>query len=64
MVDDQESDEGDETVDATERDRQEGTADTNIYECNECGNRVEAEHQPETCPECGGDMIDISVSRE
>jgi rubrerythrin len=34
------------------------------YECVECGHRVEADHRPETCPECGGEMRDISVSRE
>lgn len=35
-----------------------------IYECGNCGYRMEAEHQPETCPECGGVMMDISVPRE
>ena len=35
-----------------------------VYECNECGHRVHAEHQPVTCPECGGEMIDISQPRE
>ncbi|WP_232687458.1 rubrerythrin-like domain-containing protein [Halobacterium zhouii] len=41
-----------------------GNAGENTYECNDCGNRMKAEHQPEVCPKCGGDMIDISVSRE
>lgn len=35
-----------------------------IYECSECGHRIETDHQPVTCPECGGEMIDISVARE
>lgn len=34
------------------------------YECSDCSHRIEAEHQPVTCPECGGEMLDISVSRE
>lgn len=34
------------------------------YECQECGHRLEADHQPEACPECGGAMQDLSVSRE
>lgn len=35
-----------------------------IYECADCDHRVEAEHQPGECPECGGEMKDISVPRE
>jgi rubrerythrin len=34
------------------------------YECMDCGNRVEADHQPEECPGCGGQMQDLAVSRE
>ncbi|MFC7212536.1 rubrerythrin-like domain-containing protein [Saliphagus sp. GCM10025334] len=34
------------------------------YECSNCGHRIQAEHQPGTCPECGGELTDISVSRE
>ena len=35
-----------------------------VYECSDCGNRVHAEHQPGICPDCGGEMLDISQSRE
>jgi len=35
-----------------------------VYECNECGHRVHAEHQPGPCPVCEGEMMDISQSRE
>ncbi|MGM0591655.1 MAG: rubrerythrin-like domain-containing protein [Halobacteriota archaeon] len=34
------------------------------YECHDCGNRLRAEHHPVTCDECGGPMLDISLSRE
>ena len=34
------------------------------YECLECGNRVEAEHYPGECPDCGGEMQNISKPRE
>ena len=34
------------------------------YECNDCGHRVRSEHQPGTCPNCGGEMSDISQPRE
>jgi rubrerythrin len=34
------------------------------YECLECGNRIEADSRPESCPNCGGTMRDISVPRE
>ena len=34
------------------------------YECLDCGHRVEARHQPSECEECGGEMLNISVSRE
>jgi rubrerythrin len=36
----------------------------NTYECSQCGHRTKAAHQPEVCPKWGGDMIDLSVSRE
>jgi len=35
-----------------------------VYECIGCGTRVEADHQPETCPDCGAQMRDLSVSHE
>ena len=34
------------------------------YECTEYGNRVEARHHPSECEECGGEMQNISISRE
>ncbi|MFD1512113.1 rubrerythrin-like domain-containing protein [Halomarina rubra] len=34
------------------------------YECMDCGERVEAEHQPVACRNCGGEMRNISVSSE
>lgn len=34
------------------------------YECLDCGHRVEEHHQPSQCEECGGEMLNISVSRE
>ena len=42
----------------------EESADTKTYECDNCGYRTEADHQPVECPQCGGDMIDLDVSRE
>jgi Zn finger protein HypA/HybF involved in hydrogenase expression len=38
--------------------------ETRTFECLDCGERVEADHQPMTCPACGGDLRDISVPRE
>jgi CBS domain-containing protein len=35
-----------------------------VYECIECSSRVTAEHGPERCPECGGNLQNISVARE
>jgi rubrerythrin len=35
-----------------------------VYECMDCGHRVEADHHPEACPKCDGEMQDISVTRE
>jgi len=35
-----------------------------IYECVDCGKRLEADHQPVECPECGGEMRNISVPSE
>lgn len=35
-----------------------------VYECAACGHRLEADHQPETCPECAGTMVDLGVPRE
>ena len=51
------------TADAKRRDPYD-ESDVKIYECSDCGHRMEADHQPEKCPKCGGDMLDISVSRE
>lgn len=30
------------------------------YECANCGNRIEADSQPGPCPECGGEMKNLS----
>ncbi|RXK48542.1 rubrerythrin-like domain-containing protein [Halorientalis pallida] len=35
-----------------------------VYECVSCRLRVQADSQPETCPECGCVMCDLSVPRE
>ena len=37
---------------------------TSIFECVDCGERVEAESRPGECPVCGGEMQNISKSRE
>lgn len=34
------------------------------YECMNCGDRVEARHQPSECADCGGEMQNISITRE
>jgi signal-transduction protein with cAMP-binding, CBS, and nucleotidyltransferase domain len=34
------------------------------YECVACGYRESAERHPETCPECGGRLRNLSVARE
>lgn len=34
------------------------------FECDNCGYRVEAEHNPGDCPKCGGEMRNISRGRE
>ncbi|WP_435064603.1 rubrerythrin-like domain-containing protein [Halobaculum sp. EA56] len=40
-------------------------ADTvRVFECRRCSTRVEAEHSVGKCPDCGGDLQDISVPRE
>ena len=36
----------------------------NTYECEECGYRMHASEQPGTCPKCGSEMRNVSVSRE
>ena len=41
---------------------EEGT--TNTYECTECGERLEAQSYPGTCPECGGELRNISKPSE
>ncbi len=40
------------------------TGTVRVFECRECSARIEAEHSPGPCPECGGDLQDISVPRE
>jgi len=35
-----------------------------VYECAACATRLSADHHPEFCPDCGGQMTDISVPRE
>lgn len=52
------------TVRGGVKDADEEAADVKTYECDNCGHRMEADHQPVECPECGGDMIDLDVSRE
>lgn len=61
MVDDERESE---TVQGGIRDLDRGSAGVSTYECAECGVRVEADHQPGECPECGGRLIDLDVSRE
>ena len=34
------------------------------YECVDCEHRVEADSRPGDCPECGGEMRDISKPSE
>ncbi|MFB6092713.1 MAG: rubrerythrin-like domain-containing protein [Haloquadratum sp.] len=41
-----------------------GSDGSSIYECVECGARVSASDHPGTCPECGGRMVNISVTQE
>ncbi|QKY17738.1 rubrerythrin-like domain-containing protein [Halorubrum sp. CBA1229] len=36
----------------------------NTYECEVCGGRTRADRSPGDCPECGGDLRNISTSRE
>jgi rubrerythrin len=45
-------------------DLDEEEAEERTYECDNCDYRMEASHQPGECPQCGGSMIDINVSRE
>lgn len=61
---DRDGEPADESVDAVMDDFDDPSADVKTYECDDCGHRMEAEHQPGECPECGGEMVDISVSRE
>jgi Zn finger protein HypA/HybF involved in hydrogenase expression len=37
---------------------------TKTFECVDCGRRFEAERQPMLCPDCGGDLRDLSVPSE
>ena len=43
-----------------------GDADAAVktYECDACGHRMQADHQPGECPACDGGVVDVSVSRE
>ncbi|WP_369684847.1 rubrerythrin-like domain-containing protein [Halalkalicoccus sp. NIPERK01] len=36
----------------------------NIFECMDCGHRMEANHHPMECPDCEGEMLNISNPRE
>jgi hypothetical protein len=40
------------------------STEVKIYECIDCNRRTEADHHPEVCPACGGELVDISVPRE
>lgn len=46
------------------RDPHETDEPPHTYECTDCGERIEAEHRPGECPECGGYMQNISKPRE
>ncbi|MFB6254823.1 MAG: rubrerythrin-like domain-containing protein, partial [Halobacteriaceae archaeon] len=35
-----------------------------LFECTDCGERVEEESRPGTCPECGGHMRNMSKPSE
>lgn len=35
-----------------------------LFECTECGNRTEADERPGACPECGGEMQNLSKPSE
>lgn len=61
---DRDGEPADESVDAVMDDFEDPSAEVETYERDDCGHRMEAEHQPGQCPECGGAMVDISVSRE
>ena len=37
---------------------------TFTYECVECGARTEAAHRPPMCDACGGELQNISITRE
>lgn len=34
------------------------------FECMDCGHRLEADHHPMECPDCEGEMLNISNPRE
>ncbi|WP_158058300.1 rubrerythrin-like domain-containing protein [Halorussus halophilus] len=46
-----------ETTDANDQPR-------DTFECSNCGYRTQAEHNPGDCPECGGEMQNISRGRD
>jgi len=35
-----------------------------VYECYECGARVESKHNEGVCPQCAGTVRNITVVRE
>jgi hypothetical protein len=37
--------------------------ETRTFECVDCGHRLDDDHQPIGCPECDGDLQDLSVPR-
>lgn len=40
------------------------TADTAYYECASCAGRITTDEHVAVCPDCGGRMRNIAVSRE
>ena len=40
------------------------TGEMATYECTDCGARMEAAHHPPMCEECGGEMQNISITRD
>lgn len=39
--------------------------DDATFECVDCGHRVEAaDERPSSCPECGGNLQNVSVPRD
>jgi len=61
---DRTDDAGDTGIRPKTGDPYEDPGEKRTYECADCGYRTQADHQPQKCPECAGDMLDISVTRE